>query len=97
MVPASGAADTCIHDLYAFLDADHETPQTESEKLFFDRIQDFVFYGSLNEACLRNNWKPIQKLIAQNEYKTIIRNSTNKEGIGLLQPPKRDAAIPQRA
>lgn len=88
MVPASGAATRMFSDLYAFLDADYETPQTESEKLFFDRIQDFAFYGLLNEACLRNNWKPIQKLIAQNEYKTIIRNLLNKEGIGYGSLPK---------
>ncbi|GAD06182.1 NAD metabolism ATPase/kinase [Porphyromonas crevioricanis] len=88
MVPASGAATRMFKDLYAFLEAPYDIPQTESEQLFFERIQDFAFYGLLNEACLRNNWRPIQKLVSQEDFKLVVKNLLQKDGINYGNLPK---------
>lgn len=88
MVPASGAATRMFKDLYNFMDAPYSEPQTESEKKFFDKIEEFAFFELLNEACLRNDWKPIQKLISTKDYKTIVKNLLTKEGINYGNLPK---------
>ena len=67
MVPASGAASRMFKMLYNFLEAPYTAPEKPEEEKFFTQISQFAFYERLNEACLRNNWKTIPKLIASGE------------------------------
>lgn len=88
MVPASGAATRMFKDLYNFLDAPYDEPQTEQEKMFFDHIDEFAFFELLNESCLRNEWKPIQRLISTKDYKTVVKNLLTEKGINYGNMPK---------
>ena len=56
-VPASGAASRMFKDMFEFLDADYNTPQTTFEKLYFDRIEDFAFF-SINSTSILTNLSP---------------------------------------
>ena len=88
MVPASGAASRMFKMLFAFLDAPYTVPEKPAEELFFSKISQFAFYERLNEACLRNNWKSIPKLIAAGEYKAIVENLLLPKGLGYGSKPK---------
>ena len=87
MVPASGAASRMFKMLFAFLDAPYTAPEKPAEELFFSKISQFAFYERLNEACLRNNWKSIPKLIAAGEYKAIVENLLLPKGLGYGSKP----------
>ncbi|MCD8261587.1 MAG: DUF4301 family protein [Bacteroides sp.] len=87
-VPASGAASRMFKNLFEFLDADYNEPQTGFEKEFFGRITDFAFYGDLNEACLRNNGKDIPALIGEGSYKTVVENLLAEAGLNYGALPK---------
>ena len=58
-VPASGAASRMFKNLFEFLGADYDTPQTNFEKTFFEKIEKFAFYDDLNTACQRTAGKDI--------------------------------------
>lgn len=88
MVPASGAASRMFKMLYNFLEAPYTAPEKPEEERFFSHINQFAFYERLNEACLRNNWKSIPKLIAAGEYKTIVENLLLPKGLGYGSKPK---------
>ena len=49
-VPASGAASRMFKDMFAFLNGDHDTPQTDFEKKYFDNIERFAFYEEAKKA-----------------------------------------------
>ena len=63
-VPASGAASRMFKNLYAFLAADYDVPQSAFEKQFFGEIQKFAFYNALNKACVQNYNRDIPALLA---------------------------------
>ena len=88
MIPASGAASRMFKMLYSFLDAPYTKPEKPAEQLFFDHISSFAFYDSLNEVCLRNNWKTIPKLLASEEYKAIVENLLLPKGLNYGNKPK---------
>ncbi|WP_373810183.1 DUF4301 family protein, partial [Porphyromonas loveana] len=87
-VPASGAASRMFKELYNFLDADYNEPTTDAEKLFFANLTHFAFYDSLNEACLRNVWRTVPKLIASKEYKAVVENLLLSKGLNYGALPK---------
>ena len=62
-VPASGAASRMFKDLFEFLDASYDNPQTPFEKKFFDEIEHFAFFSSLNKICIKNENKDVKQLI----------------------------------
>ena len=43
-VPASGAASRMFKNMFEFLGADYNAPQTDFEKKFFAQIEHFAFY-----------------------------------------------------
>ena len=88
MVPASGAASRMFKMLFSFLDADYSEPRTEAERRFFDELHHFAFYELLNEACLRNHWKSIPKLLAQGDYKAVVETLLLPKGLGYGSKPK---------
>ena len=62
-VPASGAASRMFKDLYAFIDAPYNTPQTIFENQFFDNIYKFAFFDALDSVCIENNGSGVKELI----------------------------------
>ena len=80
-VPASGAASRMFKNLFEFLGAGYETPQTDFEKKFFDNIEKFAFYKDLNEACLKNQGKDIPTLLSEGAYKAVASNLLDAAGL----------------
>ena len=87
-VPASGAASRMFKDLFGFLSADYDKPETDFEKKFFDSIDRFAFYADLNEACLKNEGKGIADLVAAGNYKAVVANLLEAKGLNYGALPK---------
>ncbi len=87
-VPASGAASRMFKDMFEFSDAPYDTPQTEFENLFFDQIKHFAFFEALNEACLKNEGRTVETLLAEGQYKAVVANMLQEKGLNYGQLPK---------
>ena len=87
-VPASGAASRMFKNMFAFVDADYDTPTTDFEKTFFRDIEKFAFYDALNAQCSMLNGKGVKELIAAGQYKTVAANMLKAEGLNYGQLPK---------
>lgn len=87
-VPASGAASRMFKNMFAFLSADYDTPQTEFEKTFFDNIKKFAFRKALCQKCHANNDACAKDLIAVGNYKAVVANMLKPEGLNYGQLPK---------
>ena len=87
-VPASGAASRMFKNLFGFLDADYEEPQTDFEKDFFAHIEKFAFYGDLDEVCMKLYDKSIALLMEEKSYKCIVAALLNEGGLNYGQLPK---------
>lgn len=87
-VPASGAASRMFKDLFSFMSAGYDTPQTDFEKIFFEHITCFAFFQQLDDCCLKNEGKSVQQLLEGNNYKTVLKNLLADEGMGYGQLPK---------
>ncbi|MCR4852889.1 MAG: DUF4301 family protein [Prevotella sp.] len=87
-VPASGAASRMFKDMFAFVDAPYDVPTTDFEKKYFDQIENFAFFGALDEACKKNEGKGVRELIADGNYKAVAANMLRKEGLNYGQLPK---------
>ena len=71
-VPASGAASRMFKNLFEFLGADYDVPETKFEKTFFEQIEKFAFYNDLNAACEKAFEKNIPALMAEGDYKAVV-------------------------
>ena len=87
-VPASGAASRMFKDLFEFLGADYDVPQSAFEKTFFDKIEKFAFYDDLNAACLKTSGKDIPALMASGNYKAIVAALLEAAGLNYGALPK---------
>ncbi len=87
-VPASGAASRMFKDIFAFVDADYDTPQTDFEKKFFTQIQTAAFCADLNQACLKLYAKDIQALLAEGQYKSVAKAMLDGAGLNYGKLPK---------
>jgi len=87
-VPASGAASRMFKDLFAFLDAPYDTPSTPFEKKFFEGLDKFAFYKELDEACMTNENRSIQELVADGNYKQVVSNLLGSKGLNYGALPK---------
>lgn len=87
-VPASGAASRMFKDMFAFLNADYSVPTTDFEKFFFDHIEKFAFYETLDDTCKKNEGKGLKVLIADGQYKTVVANMLEAKGMNYGQLPK---------
>lgn len=87
-VPASGAASRMFKNLFEFLGADYEVPQTTFEKTFFEKIEKFAFYSDLNEACLRTAGQGIPELLAAGKYKAVVSALLEAAGLNYGSLPK---------
>lgn len=87
-VPASGAASRMFKNLYEFVSSDYDSPSTVLEKQFFDEIEHFAFYNSLNAACYKNEGKDIPSLIKEGLYKEVLSNLLTSKGLNYSHLPK---------
>ncbi len=87
-VPASGAASRMFKNMFAFLNASYDAPETDFEKAFFDHIKQFAFHEALSAKCMANNGKSADQLIAEGNYKAVVANLLNVEGLNYGQLPK---------
>jgi hypothetical protein len=87
-VPASGAASRMFKNMFAFLTADYDSPSTDFEKKFFSEIKHFAFFNALNKKSQTNHGKTIDQLIAEGNYKAVVANMLNEEGLNYGQLPK---------
>ena len=87
-VPASGAASRMFKNMFEFLDADYDVPQTDFEKNFFDHIRLFAFYDDLNAACLKNEGQDVEALLADGKFKAVVANMLQEKGLNYGQLPK---------
>ncbi len=87
-VPASGAASRMFKNMFEFLGADYDVPQTDFEKKFFAQIEHFAFYDDLNEACQKNTGKDIPVLMAEGNYKSVVAALLEAAGLNYGALPK---------
>ena len=87
-VPASGAASRMFKNLYEFLSASYDEPQTAFEKDFFAGLKEFAFYDELNSCCLEVAGKDIPALLLAKEYKQIVSLLLGESGLNYGQLPK---------
>ncbi|GAB1415766.1 DUF4301 family protein [Paludibacter sp.] len=87
-VPASGAASRMFKDLFEFLDDEIDLPSNKSVIQFLTNIEKFAFYDLLNSVCIKLNGKDISTLLAERQYKTIIGNLLNTNGLNYGALPK---------
>lgn len=87
-VPASGAASRMFKNLFEFLGADYDTPQTGFEKTFFEKIENFAFYNDLNQTCQNNTGKDIPQLISEGNYKAVVSALLESAGLNYGALPK---------
>ena len=87
-VPASGAASRMFKDMFAFVDADYDTPQTPFEREYFDGIRKFAFREALCKKCQENEGKKLGELLKEGNYKAVARQMLVKEGLNYGQLPK---------
>lgn len=87
-VPASGAASRMFKNMFAFLSADYNEPQTDFEKKYFDNIKNFAFYDELNSVCIKNEGKDIDTLVSEGKYKAVVANMLKEKGLNYGQLPK---------
>lgn len=87
-VPASGAASRMFKNMFAFLNADYDVPQTDFEKKFFDDIKKFAFVEELSKKCVANQGKDLNTLLSEKQYKPIVSNMLRAEGLNYGQLPK---------
>lgn len=87
-VPASGAASRMFKNLFAFLSAEYDAPETDFEKAFFSNIEKFAFYNVLDKVCKEKENCSIHELMEKGCYKTVVDNLLNDKGLGYGQLPK---------
>lgn len=87
-VPASGAASRMFKNMFAFRDADYNTPQTDFEKKYFAQIADFAFYDTLNECLKAKDNKDIPTLLKEGNYKEVAAGMLNADGLNYGNLPK---------
>ena len=87
-VPASGAASRMFKNMFEFLGADYDVPTTDFEKKFFANVHNFAFFGDLDAACVKNQGKGIDALVAEGNYKAVVANLLESAGLNYGALPK---------
>lgn len=87
-VPASGAASRMFKDLFAFVDAGYQEPQTDFEKCFFGQIHKFAFYETLNQACKEKYGLGVDALLDGKRYKDVVKTLLDEDGLNYGSLPK---------
>ncbi len=96
-VPASGAATRMFKILYDFLNT-YKNTEDEYLKLlcekgpetmfnFFNRLEDFAFYGDLRNIAA-DNGMDLEKMLDKNQFKEILALLLAKKGLNYASAPK---------
>ena len=88
-VPASGAASRMFKNLFEFLGAEYDAPQSSFEKTFFEKIEKFAFYDDLNAACQKTAGKDIPALLAAGNYKAVVAALLESAGLNYRSEERR--------
>ena len=75
-------------NLFEFLGADYDVPETKFEKTFFEQIEKFAFYNDLNAACEKAFEKNIPTLMAEGDYKAVVAALLEAAGLNYGALPK---------
>ena len=75
-------------DLFEFLGAEYDAPQTKFEKTFFEQLENFAFYKDLNAICQNNYSKDIPALIAEGNFKAVVAALLESAGLNYGALPK---------
>jgi hypothetical protein len=96
-VPASGAATRMFKSLYDFLNTYQDTEDEYLKFLcnkgpetmfnFFDRIDDFAFYGDLRNIVSENQMD-LEKMLDKNQFKQILAMLLTRKGLNYANLPK---------
>ncbi len=86
MVPASGAASRMFKSLYAYMEGDTDEPNPEVSQ-FIERIEKFAFYPDLKAALMEDEYD-LDQLLADGNYKTLIKYLLKKNGLNYAALPK---------
>ncbi|PXY03013.1 DUF4301 domain-containing protein [Marinifilum breve] len=96
-VPASGAASRMFKILYDFLNTYQDTEDEYLKFLcnkgpetmfnFFDRLEDFAFYGDLKNAMIEEDMD-LDKMADKNKFKEILAMLLNSKGLNYGNLPK---------
>lgn len=96
-VPASGAATRMFKPLYDFLNTYQDTEDEYLKFLcnkgpetmfnFFDRIEDFAFYGDLRNIIIENGMD-LEKILDKNQFKQILAMLLTRKGLNYGNLPK---------
>ena len=87
-VPASGAASRMFKNMFAFTTSGRTAPETDFEKTYFNSINHFAFFQSLNKACERLYKAPIPQLIEEGKFVDIVKAMLEKNGLNYGFLPK---------
>lgn len=88
MVPASGAASRMFKNLLAFLNGNESKPKDDFMRTFFERIEDFAFFTTLNHGCMKRYGKSVNTLLDEHEYKDILHVLLDSDGMNYGSLPK---------
>ena len=83
-----GCGKPYVQELFEFLGADYDAPQSGFEKTFFEKIEKFAFYDDLNAACLKTAGKDIPALLAAGDYKAVVAALLESAGLNYGALPK---------
>ena len=96
-VPASGAASRMFKSLYDFLNTYQDTEDEYLKFLchkgpetmfnFFDRLEDFAFYGDLKNV-ITDSEMDLEKMLDKNQFKQILAMLLNNKGLNYGNLPK---------
>lgn len=86
MVPASGAASRMFKDLFTYMESEHDEMSSEVLK-FINGIEDFAFYTTLKQVLAEDDYN-LEQLIAEGQYKTIIKYMLTGIGLDYASLPK---------
>lgn len=87
-VPASGAASRMFKNLFAFIDAPYDTPDTDFERIFFGHIDYFAFFPTLDATCLSLYGLGVHGLMEQSRHKDVVRALLGSVGMNYGKLPK---------
>lgn len=88
MVPASGAASRMFKDVFAFINGKSEKPDNDFMRKFFNEIEKYAFFRSLNETCMKLYGLSIATLIKEKRYKDIAKALVEPTGLNYGYLPK---------
>ena len=89
-VPASGAATRMFKDLYRFKDSggtlDLDDKKNKLIKEFFDRLNEFAFYGHLNQLMFEQGVD--MRRLSREDYLAVVSTLLDERGMNYGHSPK---------